>query len=61
LDSFPAEGQLFTLLTFAAKRGSEYLAQLLVRALPGMTRRAADRRGPLQFTISSRGVFSKLI
>lgn len=37
------------------------LAQLLVRSLPGMTRRAAGRRGPLLFTISAGGVFSKLI
>jgi hypothetical protein len=37
------------------------LADLLVRALPGMVRRAAGRRGPLLFSISRGGVFSKLI
>jgi hypothetical protein len=41
--------------------GGADLAQLLVRSLPGMTRRTAGRRGPLLFTISARGVFSKLI
>ena len=40
--------------------GSE-LAQLLVRCLPGMVRRVAGRKGPLLFTISAGGVFSKLI
>lgn len=37
------------------------LADLLVRSLPGMVRRAAGRRGPLLFSISRGGVFSKLI
>lgn len=37
------------------------LAQLLVRCLPGIARRAAGRPGPLLFTISAGGVFSKLI
>ena len=37
------------------------LAALLVRCLPGMARRAAGRTGPLLFTISAGGVFSKLI
>ena len=37
------------------------LAQLLVRRLPGMVRRAAGRPGPLLFTISGGGVFRKLI
>lgn len=41
--------------------GGADLAALLVRSLPGMTRRAAGRRGPLLFTISAGGVFSKLI
>ena len=41
--------------------GGADLAQLLVRALPGMVRRAAGRPGPLLFTISGGGVFSKLI
>lgn len=36
------------------------LAELLVRCLPGMTRRAAGRAGPLLFAISAGGVFSKL-
>ncbi|MGZ5261336.1 MAG: PIN-like domain-containing protein [Burkholderiales bacterium] len=37
------------------------LASLLVRALPGMVRRAAGRRGPLLCSISRSGVFSKLL
>jgi PIN like domain len=37
------------------------LADLLVRSLPGMVRRAAGRRGPLLFSISRGGVFSKLV
>lgn len=37
------------------------LAELLVRCLTGMTRRAAGRTGPLLFAISAGGVFSKLI
>lgn len=37
------------------------LADLLVRCLPGMVRRVADRRGPRLFSISRGGVFSKLI
>ena len=37
------------------------LAELLVRCLPGMARRAAGRPGPLLFTISRGGTFTKLI
>ena len=37
------------------------LGRLLVQCLKGMVRRAAGRPGPLLFTISSTGVFSKLI
>ena len=37
------------------------LGDLLVRCLPGMVRRAAGRPGPLLFTISRGGTFSKLI
>lgn len=37
------------------------LAELLVRCLPGMARRAAGRAGPLLFAISASGVFSKLM
>lgn len=37
------------------------LAALLVRSLGGMVRRAAGRPGPLLFTISRQGIFSKLI
>jgi PIN domain-containing protein len=37
------------------------LAELLVRCLPSMVRRAAGRSGPLLFTISRGGVFTKLI
>ncbi len=40
--------------------GSE-LAALLARCLPGMVRRAAGRPGPLLFTISRSGMFTKLI
>jgi len=36
------------------------LGELLVRCLPGMVRRATGRPGPLLFTISRGGVFSKL-
>lgn len=44
-----------------ADMGGADLAQLLVRCLSGMARRAAGRNGPLLFTISAGGVFSKLI
>ena len=37
------------------------LGDLLVHCLPGMVRRAAGRPGPLMFTISRSGLFSKLI
>lgn len=37
------------------------LAALLARSLRGMVNRAAGRRGPLLFTISHGGVFTKLI
>jgi hypothetical protein len=40
--------------------GGPELAELLVRALPGMVRRSAGRRGPFLFTISAAGVFKKL-
>lgn len=41
--------------------GGVDLAQLLVRCLPGMTRRAAGRLGPFLFTISRGGTFTKLL
>jgi PIN domain-containing protein len=41
--------------------GGHDLATLLVRCLQGMVNRAAGRPGPLLFTISRGGVFSKLI
>lgn len=41
--------------------GGPELAQLLVRCLPGMARRAAGRPGPLLFTISRAGTFTKLL
>jgi len=37
------------------------LAALLLRRLPGMTRRAVGRSGPLLFAISRYGIFRKLI
>jgi len=37
------------------------LADLLVRCLPGMARRAGGRLGPLLFTISRGGTFTKLL
>lgn len=37
------------------------LADLLVRCLPGMGRRVADRQGPLLFMISRGGTFTKLL
>lgn len=37
------------------------LADLLVRCLRGMVRRAAGRPGPLLFTISRGGTFTKLL
>jgi len=37
------------------------LADLLVRSLPGMVRRVVDRQGPLLFTISRGGTFTKLL
>ena len=41
--------------------GGPELAALLVRSLRSMTNRAAGRPGPLLFTISRGGVFTKLI
>lgn len=41
--------------------GGPELAALLVRILRGMVNRAAGRPGPLLFTISQGGVFTKLI
>ncbi len=41
--------------------GGPELAALLVRSLRGMVNRAAGRLGPLLFTISQGGVFTKLI
>jgi hypothetical protein len=40
---------------------AEELGDLLVRCLPGMVRRAAGRPGPLLFTISRGGTFTKLL
>lgn len=40
--------------------GGKELAELLVRCLPGMVRRVAGRSGPLLFTISRGGTFTKL-
>ncbi len=37
------------------------LAELLVSRLPGMVRRVANKRGPLLFTISRGGTFTKLL
>lgn len=37
------------------------LAELLVRCLAGMTRRAAGRKGPLLFTISRGGTCTRLL
>lgn len=37
------------------------LGDLLVRCLDGMVRRTARRKGPLLFTISRGGIFTKLI
>ncbi len=41
--------------------GGPDLAALLVRSLRGMVDRAAGRPGPLLFTISQGGIFTKLI
>ena len=41
--------------------GGPELAGLLVRSLQGMVNRAAGRPGPLLFTISRTGIFTKLI
>jgi len=41
--------------------GGKDLATLLVRCLPGMVRRAAGRPGPLLFTLTRQGTFSKLL
>lgn len=41
--------------------GGKDLAELLVRALPGIVRRSAGRYGPFLFTISATGVFKKLL
>lgn len=40
---------------------AQELGELLVQCLPGMVRRAAGRPGPLLFTISRGGTFTKLI
>ena len=47
-------------VTAQGLKGAE-IAALLVKALPGMVRRSAGRQGPLLFTISASGVFTKLI
>jgi hypothetical protein len=47
-------------VTAQSLKGAE-IAALLVKALPGMVRRAAGRPGPLLFAISASGVFTKLI
>lgn len=41
--------------------GGKELGELLVRCLSGMLRRTAGRTGPLLFTISRGGTFTKLI
>lgn len=41
--------------------GGKDLAELLVRCLPGMVNRVAGRPGPLLFTISRGGIFTKLL
>ena len=41
--------------------GGQDLAELLVRCLPGMVRRAAGRQGPMLFTISRGGTLTKLL
>ena len=41
--------------------GGSELAGLLVRSLRGMSARAAGRTGPLLFTISRGGIFTKLL
>lgn len=41
--------------------GGPELATLLVRSLPGMVNRVAGRPGPLLFTISRGGTFTKLL
>lgn len=40
---------------------AQELGELLARCLPGMVRRVAGRNGPLLFTISRGGTFTKLI
>jgi hypothetical protein len=40
---------------------AQELGDLLVQCLPGMVRRASGRPGPLLFTISRGGTFTKLI
>lgn len=39
----------------------ETLGVLLTRALPGMVRRAAGRKGPALYAISRSGIFTKLL
>lgn len=41
--------------------GGKEVADLRVRCLPAMARRVADRKGPLLFTISRGGTFTKLL
>lgn len=41
--------------------GGKELGELLVRCLAGMMRRTAGRKGPLLFTISRGGTFTKFI
>jgi hypothetical protein len=40
---------------------ADELGELLVQCLPGMVRRVVSRMGPLLFTISRGGMFTKLI
>ena len=45
----------------AGGMGGKELSELLVRHLSGMARRVAGRRGPLLFTISRGGTFTKML
>jgi hypothetical protein len=41
--------------------GGGELAELLTSRLPGMVRRVANKRGPMLFTVSRGGTFTKLV
>jgi hypothetical protein len=55
------EAELRGFIVTGGDMSGEDLAELLVLRLSGMVRRVANKRGPLLFTISRGGTFTKLL